>query len=90
VCEGLKKKGTRGRTVGLKLRYADWTNITRARTIPEPTNDTTHVTALALTLLRENAPDRPVRLIGVRMASFEEGAGGRPGLGLERQLSLPV
>jgi DNA polymerase-4 len=91
VCLGLQGKGKRGRTIGIKLRYADWANITRARTIGELTNDTAVVTEVALALLREHAPDRPVRLLGVRVASFEE-----PGPSVRRpsaplaQLSLPV
>jgi DNA polymerase-4 len=80
VCEGLQGKGTRGRTIGIKVRYDDWTNITRARTVDGFTNDTEVITAVALDLLRENPPARPVRLLGVRVASFEDalGAAGDP------------
>jgi DNA polymerase-4 len=96
VCAGLQRNDTRGRTIGIKLRYDDWTNITRDRSIAEFTNDTEHVTAVALELLDENRPARPVRLIGVRVASFEavlaeppggaaDGADGGPA-----QLALPV
>jgi len=38
-------------------------------------------------LLRAYAPPRPVRLLGVRVASFEEGGAER---GEEGQLALPV
>jgi DNA polymerase-4 len=72
VCESLQRKGTRGRTIGIKVRLDDWTNVTRARTIPEPTNDTARVARLARELLRDYAPPRPVRLLGVRVASFED------------------
>jgi DNA polymerase-4 len=71
VCAGLRRKETRGRTIGIKLRTDDWTNLTRDRSIEEFTNDTERVTAIALELLDANAPERPVRLIGVRVASFE-------------------
>jgi DNA polymerase-4 len=71
VCAGLRRKQTRGRTIGIKLRTADWTNITRDRSIDEFTNDTERVTAIALGLLDANAPARPVRLVGVRVAGFE-------------------
>lgn len=97
VCEGLQRTGTRGRTVGIKLRYDNWTNITRARTVEGFTNDTRRITELAAGLLRENAPDRPVRLVGVRVASFDNGGspgadgGGEPLVGsLLSQLRLPV
>jgi DNA polymerase-4 len=92
VCEGLGRKGTRGRTIGIKLRYDDFTNITRDRSIEEHTNDLERVTAIALDLLEENRPSRPVRLIGVRVASFEGVAPDRPPAPppVTGQLALPV
>ena len=93
VCEGLRRKETRGRTIGIKLRTADWTNITRDRSIDEFTNDTERVTAIALELLDANAPDRPVRLVGVRVAGFEGVVAERPvplALAPPGQLALPV
>ena len=94
VCEGLRRKETRGRTIGIKVRYDDWTTITRDRSIDEFTNDTARVTAVALDLLDENRPPRPVRLIGVRVASFEGAPPERPatidGIAGPVQLELPV
>jgi DNA polymerase IV len=72
VCSGLQRKDARGRTIGIKVRLDDFTNVTRARTIDAFTNDTAHVTEIALELLRAYAPPRPVRLLGVRVASFED------------------
>ena len=72
VCNGLQRKDVRARTIGIKVRLDDWTNATRARTLDVFTNDTGKVTAIALALLRAYAPARPVRLIGVRVASFED------------------
>jgi len=92
VCEGLRRKGTRGRTIGIKLRYDDFRNLTRDRSIEAYTNDTERVTAVALELLDANAPARPVRLIGVRVAGFEGVAPDRPAPppGFDGQLVLPV
>jgi DNA polymerase IV len=72
VCEGMQRKDARGRTIGIKVRLDDFTNVTRARTIAAFTNDTDEVTAIAIELLRAYAPARPVRLLGVRVASFED------------------
>jgi DNA polymerase-4 len=72
VCSGLQRKDARGRTIGIKVRLDDFTNVTRARTIDAFTNDTVQVTEIALELLRAYAPPRPVRLLGVRVASFED------------------
>ena len=71
----LKAKHLTGRTVAIKIRQNDWTTTTRARTIEEQTNEAATIAATAGELLRENAPERPVRLLGVRLASLE-GAGG--------------
>ena len=92
VCEGLQRKGTRGRTIGIKLRYDDFTTMTRDRSIEAYTNDTERVTAVALELLDANRPERPVRLIGVRVAGFEGVAPDRPATppGADGQLALPV
>jgi DNA polymerase IV len=93
VCAGLQRKETRGRTIGIKLRTADWTNITRDRSIDEFTNDSERVTAIALELLDANAPDRPVRLVGVRVAGFEGVVAERPPPVVAAppgQLALPV
>ncbi len=74
LCAGLRKHERRGRTIAIKVRLDDWTTVTRARTIGRATNDEDEVGGLAVALLREYAPPRPVRLLGVRVASFEDDA----------------
>jgi DNA polymerase IV len=76
LVEGMQRKQVRGRTIAIKVRLDDWTTVTRARTLPEPVNDTATVTGVALELLRAYAPPRPVRLLGVRMAAFDDERGG--------------
>jgi len=71
LCRRLQKRDLEGRTIGIKVRLDDWTNVTRSHTIEEPTNDPAVVALLALELLRAYDPQRPVRLLGVRVASFE-------------------
>ena len=96
LCEGLQRKQVRGRTIAIKVRLDDWTTVTRARTVPAAVNDTTTVTQVALELLRTYGPPRPVRLLGVRVAAFEDesehgepaGAGAAPGR--SPQLTLPL
>jgi DNA polymerase-4 len=72
LCEGLAKHERRGRTIGIKVRLDDFTTVTRARTLPVATNDPAVVSDVACALLDEYAPPRPVRLLGVRVAAFEE------------------
>ncbi|MBB4663614.1 DNA polymerase IV [Conexibacter arvalis] len=91
LCEGLRRRGTRGRTIAIKVRLDDWTTVTRARTIDAHTNDTALVTEVALELLRAYAPPRPVRLLGVRLAGFdEEGGGAAAPPRNAAQLALPL
>ena len=78
LCEGLRRKSRRGRTVAIKVRLADWTTVTRARTLADATNDTALVTETAVELLRAYAPPRPVRLLGVRLAAFDDLEPDRP------------
>jgi DNA polymerase-4 len=85
LCAGLARQERRGRTIAIKVRLDDWTTVTRARTIPTATNDPGEVAGIAVELLREYAPARPVRLLGVRTAGFEE-----PTAAPADQLALPV
>ena len=69
-----------GRTIGIKVRTDDFSTYTRVRSIERMTNDAGTIASVALQLLRENAPERPVRLLGVRVASFAE-PGAEPASG---------
>ena len=74
LCRRLRKRELEGRTIGIKVRLDDWTNVSRSQSIETPTNDPAVVTPIALELLRAYDPQRPVRLLGVRLASFESDA----------------
>ena len=73
LCDSLAANARSGRTIGIKVRLDDWTTVTRAHSIAEPTSDYETVFAVALRLLREYAPARPVRLLGVRVAGLTHG-----------------
>jgi DNA polymerase-4 len=85
LCAGLRRQGRRGRTIGIKVRLDDFSTHTRARTLAEALDDPARVGAVALELLRDFAPRRPVRLLGVRVAGFEAAAAAG-----EAQLALPL
>jgi DNA polymerase IV len=70
LCRRLRSRDLAGRTIGIKVRLDDWTNVSRSHTLDEPTDDPAIVTPVALELLGAYAPPRPVRLLGVRVASF--------------------
>jgi DNA polymerase-4 len=71
LCAGLARHDRRGRTIAIKVRLDDFSTVTRARTLAHATNDADEVAGLAVALLRQYAPPRPVRLLGVRVAAFE-------------------
>jgi len=73
----LQKRKARGRTIGIKVRTDDFATFTRVRSIKDFTNEPEKIRNVALELLRENLPERPVRLLGVRVASFEDEVSSR-------------
>lgn len=77
VARGLATKELLARTVSLKVRYSDYTTITRARTVATPTCDEAVIRDCVLELLcRTQAGLRPVRLLGVACSNL-----GSPGSG---------
>jgi DNA polymerase IV len=77
LCATLAKQDGRGRTIGIKVRLDDFSTHTRARTREDATNDLAVVWETARDLLREFDPQRPVRLLGVRVAGLDEEPGSR-------------
>ncbi|HVI76477.1 MAG TPA: DNA polymerase IV [Anaeromyxobacteraceae bacterium] len=67
----LREAGLRGRTVTLKVKYSDFTLVTRRCTLAAATDDGAAVFAAAREQLERVELDRPVRLIGVSVSSFE-------------------
>jgi len=57
--------------VRIKVRLDDFSIHTRARTLPGPVSDVETIGAVAVALLRALDPQRPVRLLGVGVASME-------------------
>ena len=73
VGQRLRKKEVSGRTVNIKLRWSDFTTITRQMTLNEPTQNDDEIYTAALSLLETYWPrGRAVRLIGVGVSSLEE------------------
>ncbi len=86
LCGRLRSRDLAGRTIGIKVRLDDWTNVTRSQTLDKATNDPTIVTSTALGLLHAYAPPRAVRLLGVRVAGFDDDR--NPDSQAQTQLSL--
>jgi DNA polymerase-4 len=80
----LRAQGLRGRIVTVKVKYADFTAVTRRVTLPRPTDDDAAIVAAARAQLSRVDLTRSVRLAGVTVSGFDEVAGAAP----EAQLDL--
>ena len=72
VCRRLRDQNLHARTLQLKLRYTDFTTITRARTLEQPTAVDSEVFAAIRELFRVNWNKGTVRLLGVHAAHFDD------------------
>lgn len=75
TAERLRASGMVARTVALKLRYADFSTVTRSRKVHAPVDSAQLIYAVALQLL-DSLGSRPmtVRLVGVRAEQLEAAA----------------
>ena len=72
VWDRAAKKGARGRTVTLKLRYADFRTITRAKSVAMPILDGSSLLAAGEAILAPLLPtEQGIRLLGVTLSKFE-------------------
>lgn len=82
LCERLAERLVRhdlsGRTVTLKVRFEDFSTVTRSRTLDRMLGGKGELLAAAASLLSETeAGRRPVRLLGVGLSGLEGRVGGR-------------
>jgi DNA polymerase-4 len=66
VAVRLRERGWVARTIGLKVRWTDFTTISRSHTLPEPTSVGRRLHEEAVAMLEALRPLQPVRLIGIR------------------------
>jgi DNA polymerase-4 len=77
-------KGSRGRTVTLKVKFNDFETITRSRSVPVAVSSRDDLARLSIALLQDEMPvHKPVRLLGVSLSSLQDGEE-------EPQLGLPI
>lgn len=68
----LRKSNLAGTTVKIKLRWPDFSTITRQTTLPQPTDQDDEIYNIALYLLRKaRGSGKAVRLIGVGVSGFK-------------------
>jgi DNA polymerase-4 len=82
VARRMRRKGLKGKTVTLKVKYSNFVQITRSTTLRAVTDDGLTIYSTVCPLLEKTEVGRrPVRLLGVSMSHLT-------GLGVERQLTL--
>ena len=72
VVEWLQKKTIKARTVTIKVRYSDFTTITRSQSTRDYIDDAEQIVERAIRLLEKtDAGRRPIRLLGVSLHNFD-------------------
>jgi DNA polymerase-4 len=88
VAERLRSEGVKGKTVTLKVKYHDFTLVTRAVTLDRFTDDGGEIYRSVLALLpKTEAGKRPIRLLGISVSHLTE-SGEAPAPGEPDQLPL--
>ncbi len=74
VATRLRSKSLLGSVVQLKVRYEDFSTVTRRRTVEPPLDSALAILQVAEDLLlRTDAGQRPVRLLGISLSQLQEG-----------------
>jgi DNA polymerase IV len=87
TARGLRSSGSTAKTISIKLRKADFTTITRSRTLRDPTDVAQRIYAVACELYSASglANGTLLRLVGVRAAGLAKAAGGGTQLMLDER-----
>ena len=73
VWERIAKSETRGRTITLKLKHGDFTQLSRARSLPRPVANLAEFSQISHALLGEVLPlPQPVRLMGLTLSALDD------------------
>ena len=68
----LRQKGQKGKTISIKIKFNDFTLITRAHTISEVTDSADCIYQVAKELVTSCKIAKPIRLLGVTVSNFED------------------
>jgi DNA polymerase-4 len=74
VTHRLTRNELKGRTITVKIKYADFRQITRSRSLSAPTDDLATIVRTAVDLLASSGLDnKKIRLLGISMSNFDSG-----------------
>jgi DNA polymerase-4 len=71
----LRRKMFKGRTLQIKIKYNDFTIITRSKTFNQATDSTDFIYNEAFKLMKINRGSKPIRLLGISLTNFESELG---------------
>ena len=81
-----EKTGSRGRTVTVKIKWADFQQSTRSRSLEAPIDSRDRLHEVALSLIRSVFPPaKGIRLVGVTLSNFRS-----PELSAEEELPFAI
>jgi DNA polymerase-4 len=73
VSDRLQRYNLKGRTVTVKIKYFDFKQITRSRSLPNPVSDRDTIALVAKELLAATEPEgKKTRLLGISLSNFNE------------------
>jgi DNA polymerase IV len=90
VADDLQRKSYAGKTIGIKLRYEDFSSVTRDMTVEQPTDNAQTIRQLAGQCLKRAPLVKKLRLLGVRVGTLSPTgleSGKKPKNGQNRPLA---
>ncbi len=72
IAADIRRKSLKGRTITLKIKFPDFRQITRSKTIETRTSHAGTIYKTGCALLDAEIPIGPVRLIGIGISNFDE------------------
>lgn len=72
VADRLQRYQLKGRTVTLKIKYADFKQITRNQSLPAPIDELEAIKQVAKQLLSGTDTEKPIRLLGISLSNFND------------------
>lgn len=71
ISEDLKNHDLRGKTIGVKIKFSDFTAVTRDITLPLATDQVSIILSAVRDCLKRIAIEKRIRLLGVRIHGFD-------------------
>ena len=87
--DSIERTKARGRTVTLKMKFTDFKNMTRAKSVPHWIEERSEFAQMSRQLLEEALPlPMPIRLMGLTLSNLDHGDAEPEAKRDEAQLSL--